>query len=224
MNLEGVNLINCDNTNCYIIRGADGDILIDTGIPKYRDEIETWLLNYNVKLIALTHGHNDHIGNAAYFSELYDVPIAMSRYDIKLAENNLCRPFYTVGISGKVSKLISKKSMSKQAECFAVDYLIGDGDVIGREAGVEVKVVSLQGHTKGSIGFLYNGDLYVGDAVSNHIQPCFPYMCESPKEARKSIEKIHTIRPKRIFFGHGEPLATEHNPKYMNLFRKNILM
>ena len=63
---NNVNLIKCDNINCYVIRGNKGDVLIDTGLKKYRNEIETWLLNYDIKLIALTHGHNDHIENAAY--------------------------------------------------------------------------------------------------------------------------------------------------------------
>ena len=224
MNLTNVNLINCDNTNCYIIRGTNGDILIDTGIPKYRDEIETWLLNYNVKLIVLTHGHNDHIGNAAYFSELYGVPIAMSKDDELLAEDNLCRPFYSVGATGKVVAALSRKTMSKRSELFEVSIYLEDNMELGKDFGADCKAVKLDGHTKGSFGFLNGTDLYLGDAAMNYIVPSFPAICESPKEARKSIEKIHTIRPQRIFFGHGEPISTEHNPKYMNLFRKNILM
>ena len=46
--------------NCYVIRGENGDMLIDTGMEKYRDYIESWLTHYNIKLILLTHGHYDH--------------------------------------------------------------------------------------------------------------------------------------------------------------------
>ena len=219
MDLTNVNLINCNNTNCYIIRGTDGDILIDTGIPKYRDEIETWLLNYNVKLIVLTHGHNDHIGNAAYFSELYDVPVAMSNDDMKLADDNLCRKFYSVGAAGKVVAVLSKKTMSQKAETFAVSVFLEDGMELGKEFGADCKAVRLDGHTKGSFGFLSGTDLYIGDAAMNYITPSFPAICESPKAARASLEKIRMLKTERIFFGHGEPIETK-SAAYRRMFVK----
>ena len=221
---KNVNMITCDNVNCYVIIGEHGDVLIDTGLKKYRNEIETWLLNYNIKLIALTHGHNDHIENAAYFSEIYNAPIVMHKEDESLTKDNLCRGFYAAGISGSVCGVLSQKSMSRQAETFVVDRYIDDGDIIRTEAGVEIKVIALPGHTRGSVGFYHNGDLYLGDAVFNYIYPSFPYICESPKESRNSISKIHTLKPKRLFFGHGKPLKTEHNNQYINLFSKNIIM
>lgn len=219
MNLDNVNLINCDNTNCYIIRGADGDILVDTGIPKYRDEIETWLLNYNVKLIVLTHGHNDHIGNAAYFSELYGAPIAMSREDEFLAENNLCRKFYSVGATGKLVAALSKKSMSKRSELFEVSIYLEDGMKLGEDFGADCKAVKLDGHTKGSFGFISGTDLYLGDAAMNYISPSFPAICESPKAARASLEKIKAFKTERIFFGHGSPIET-NSASYRRMFLK----
>ncbi|MBQ8176400.1 MAG: MBL fold metallo-hydrolase [Oscillospiraceae bacterium] len=217
MNLDNVNLINCDNTNCYIIRGTDGDILVDTGIPKYRDEIETWLLNYNVKLIVLTHGHNDHIGNAAYFSKLYDVPIAMSNDDMKLADDNLCRKFYSVGAAGKAVAVFSKKTMAKKVETFAVSIFLEDGMELGKEFGADCKAVKLDGHTKGSFGFLNGTDLYLGDAAMNYIAPAFPAICESPKAARASLNKIKTLKTERIFFSHGSPIETK-SAAYRRMF------
>lgn len=219
MNYNNVNLINCDNTNCYVIRGTDGDILVDTGIPKYRDEIETWLHNYNVKLIVLTHGHNDHIGNAAYFSELYDAPIAMCNDDMMLADNNLCRHFYSVGAVGKAVAALSKKIMSQKAEVFAVSIFLEDGMELGKEFGAECKAVKLDGHTKGSFGFLSGTDLYIGDAAVNFISPAFPPICESPKAARNTLNKIRTLKAERIFFGHGVPIETK-SAAYRKMFIK----
>lgn len=219
MNLDNVNLINCDNTNCYIIRGTDGDILVDTGIPKYRDEIETWLLNYNVKLIVLTHGHNDHIGNAAYFSELYGAPIAMSKDDELLAEDNLCRHFYSVGAAGKVVAALSKKPMSNRSELFEVNIYLEDGMELGKDFGADCKAIRLDGHTKGSFGFMNGTDLYLGDAAMNYLKPSFPLICESPKAARASLEKIKKLKTKRIFFGHGEPIET-NSAEYRRMFIK----
>lgn len=221
---KNVNMITCDNINCYVIRGKTGDILIDTGTPEYRDEIETWLLNYNIKLIVLTHGHNDHIGNAAYFSKLYDVPIAMHKDDEALAENNLCRSFYAVGICGNIAGILSEKQMRQESESFDVDFYLKDGDLIGKEYGIDAVVVGFSGHTRGSIGIYHNEDLYVGDAVMNYVYPSYPYICESPKEARISINKIHLFKPRRLFFGHGTPIKTAHNKQYQNLFSSKIIM
>lgn len=219
MDLTNVNLINCDNTNCYIIRGTDGDILVDTGISKYRDEIETWLLNYNVKLIVLTHGHNDHIGNAAYFSELYGAPIAISKDDELLAEDNLCRHFYSVGAAGKVVAALSKKPMSQRSELFEVSIYLEDGMELGKNFGADCKAIKLDGHTKGSFGFISGTDLYLGDAAMNYISPSFPAICESPKAARASLEKIKAFKTERIFFGHGSPIET-NSASYRRMFLK----
>ena len=218
MNLNGVNMITCDNDNCYIIRGTDGDILIDTGTPKFRDEIETWLMEYDVRLIVLTHGHNDHIGNAAYFSEIYGAPVAMGACDFELAENNLLHKTYSVGAMGKVVSALSKKNMQKKSEPFDVSVFLEDGMKIGKELGADCVAVQLDGHTKGSFGILSGRDLYVGDAVMNLLHPIFPAMCESPKAARESIEKIKALSPERIFFGHGKPIEVG-TKEYRRLFK-----
>ncbi len=219
MDMSNVNLINCSNTNCYIIRGKDGDILVDTGTPNYRDEIETWLLNYNVKLIAITHGHNDHIGNAAYFSKLYNAPIAMSVYDIGLAENNLLHKIYPIGMEAKVIFSASKKLMSRKSEQFDVDILLEDGMELGKEFGADCKAIELDGHTRGSFGFVSGTDLYVGDAAVNYVRPAFPIMCESPKAARASLNKIKALKAERIFFGHGSPTEAK-STAYRRMFTK----
>lgn len=208
MDLNGVNMITCGMDNCYVIRGEAGDILIDTGTPNYRDEIETWLQNYNIKLIALTHGHNDHIGNAAYFSRLYGADIAMCAYDMKLSENNLIHKVYSIGAVGRAISAFSKKLMSEKAEPFNVSIFLEDGMDIGTNLGIDCKAVRLDGHTRGSFGFLCGGDFYIGDAAMNFMQPSFPVMCESPKAARASLEKIKSLSTERIFFGHGKPIES----------------
>lgn len=208
MDLNNVNMICCDMTNCYVIRGKNGDVLIDTGLKKYRDEIETWLLNYNIKLIVLTHGHNDHIENAAYFSRLYGAKIAMCGYDTGLTRNNMRHKIYSVGIRGAAVAAVSKPRMKEKAEGFGIDVFLEDDMVIGNELGIECKAIQLDGHTRGSFGILCGGDLYVGDAAVNFVYPSFSVMCESPKAARASLEKIKSLSPKRIFFGHGMPIES----------------
>lgn len=71
---ENLNMIECGGVSCYIVKGKNGDVLIDTGREQYRDHIETWLMNYNVKLIILTHGHASQVQNAAYFQSCTTLP------------------------------------------------------------------------------------------------------------------------------------------------------
>ena len=59
--------------NCYLIRTAAGHVLIDTGGSNARKELHRELESAgctpgSLKLVILTHGDFDHIGNAAYFA------------------------------------------------------------------------------------------------------------------------------------------------------------
>ncbi|MDE5992474.1 MAG: MBL fold metallo-hydrolase [Oscillospiraceae bacterium] len=209
MNYEEVNMITCGFGNCYVVRGKRGDILIDTCTKEYRNEIETWLHNYDIKMIVLTHGHNDHIGNAAYFSKLYGADIAMCVYDMKLAHDNGLHKLYSIGAAGKIlaaASMAPKTLRKSRAESFGIDIFLDDGMALGEDFGADCTAVKLDGHTKGSFGVLCDGDLYVGDAAMNFIKPSFPLICESPKAARASLNRIRELKPKRIFFGHGKPI------------------
>ena len=209
MNYEGVNMITCGFGNCYVVRGKHGDILIDTCTKEYRNEIETWLHNYDIKMIVLTHGHNDHIGNAAYFSKLYGADIAMCVYDMKLARNNGLHKLYSIGAAGKIlaaASMAPKTLRKSRAESFGIDIFLDDGMPLGEDFGADCTAVKLGGHTKGSFGVLCGGDLYAGDAAMNFLKPSFPLICESPKAARASLNRIRGLKPKRIFFGHGKPI------------------
>ena len=222
MDYRNVNMLTCGRDNCYIIRGKKGDILIDTCSGEFRDEIEVWLENYNVKLIVLTHGHIDHIGNAAYISELCGAPVAMGEEDSELTENKRIRRLYAMGIRGFVIKKATELPPKSIPRPFRANIFLEDGMALGESLGIEnCTAVSLEGHTKGSFGILHGKDLYVGDAAMNFLSPSFPNICESPVRARKSLDKIKKLSPERIFFGHGDPIMGK-GPEYRKMFTKSI--
>ncbi|MCM1327840.1 MAG: MBL fold metallo-hydrolase [Ruminococcus sp.] len=206
MNLEGVNMITCGAENCYVIQGESGDMLIDTGTEEDRDTIETWLGYFNVKVIFLTHGHNDHIGNAAYLAERFGAEIAMSKFDAALSRHNLLHRVHCMGLRGNVIWKASRENFESFSDPFKVDILLEDGMPVGEKYGIDCKAVKLDGHTKGSFGVMQGGDLYVGDALMNFVIPSSSLICESPKAAKETLYKIAALSPERIFFGHGKPI------------------
>ena len=77
--------------NCYLIRTGAGHVLIDTGGSNARKRLCRELANAgckrgSLKLVILTHGDFDHIGNAAYLRTAFGTRIAMHRDDTEMAE------------------------------------------------------------------------------------------------------------------------------------------
>ena len=77
--------------NCYLIKTYADHILIDTGFPSTRTDLERKLEDAGcrpgaLKLIVMTHGDQDHTGNGAYLREKYGAKIAMHRDEIAVVE------------------------------------------------------------------------------------------------------------------------------------------
>lgn len=78
--------------NTYLLKTEAGYFLIDTGISKKRGQFERDLLEAgcgqgDLKLIIVTHGHLDHVGNAAYLANKYGAKVAMHRDDYGMVES-----------------------------------------------------------------------------------------------------------------------------------------
>lgn len=203
-----LNICTCDMVNCYVIRGENGDMLIDTGMEKYRDYIESWLTHYNIKLILLTHGHYDHSSNVKYFSEIYDAPVIISKYDCNLVLDNMSRSCYYLNPIGKIMDMVLEKT-EHCAELPPREKIIFAEEDAADEAvanlGIEGDIISLDGHTRGSIGFIHGTDLYCGDAAANIKGRLLTIpVCESPKAAKRSFRRIFDLVPRRILCGHGD--------------------
>ena len=74
--------------NVYVIKGKDGDILIDTGFIGMRKSLKKWLDKFNIKLIILTHAHVDHVWNVDYLKKLYGCDVAIGKLDVENLDNS----------------------------------------------------------------------------------------------------------------------------------------
>ena len=105
-----VQCLKCGNVNCYIIEENGNAVLVDTARPKYKDKVLEACRKSNIRLIILTHTHMDHCQNAAFISGELNVPIAISRADEELIENNMLQKLYAKTLAGRLVLFFSEKS------------------------------------------------------------------------------------------------------------------
>jgi hydroxyacylglutathione hydrolase len=217
MHLAGIKM---GTVNCYLIKTEAGYVLIDTGFPNNRADLEKELENAgcrpgDLRLIVMTHGDLDHTGNGAYLREKYGAKIAMHRYDsgvVKNGDNTLSRrrmPFLKRVISKITLKVLSLLIRSGEFERFRPDFTIDDGYDLS-EYGFDAKVLHIPGHSRGSIGILTTGgDLFCGDLFWNMRRPGTHSLVDDSAELKASVEKLKNLRINMVYPGHGKPFTME---------------
>lgn len=189
--------------NLYVIKGVDGDILIDTGFIGIKRGLKKWLDKFNVKLVILTHAHVDHTWNAAYLKELYNCEIALGSNDVENLDNTkiVTKPYEKK--YEKWTSIMSWGMRKFKQKSFSIDYELNDNDIIDKY-GLNLKIITLPGHTNGSIGILYGKYLFCGDALVNRKRKRVEvaYQNQDNEATKKSILKIFKHKPDIIFIGH----------------------
>jgi len=195
--------------NLYVIKGIDGDILIDTGFIGIRRGLKKWLDNFDIKLVILTHAHVDHIWNANYIKGLYNCKIAMSYGDIKNIDNSRIHSHASSKKYTGWTKLMNLGMRKFVPEKFDVDIVLHNNQVLDLY-GIKFKIIALKGHTKGSVGVLYRNYLFAGDALVNRKRyPEVAYQNQNNREAKKSYNKILELAPQLIFVGHDRAIKLD---------------
>ena len=192
--------------NCYIVSEDGKAVLIDTASAASFDKVITECDKYEMKLIILTHVHFDHAENAAILSKRYEVPVAFCKLDEELFESFDKQPIKPKGIVGRVVLGLSLKVLrnTKITRPEKVVYLT-DGDDIS-SYGINAKIISLPGHTKGSIGVDVEWEhLFVGDELDNWVKPGVGHLYNDLDAIEKSAEKIRALGSRTIYYGHGNP-------------------
>jgi len=201
------------SVNCYLINNDSKYVLIDTGSSNRRMELEQELENAgckpgNLKLIVLTHGDFDHIGNAAYLREKFDCPIAMHKDDLEMAEHgNMFANRKQPNIL--IRTLIPLLSGFGKTEMFKPDIFIADGHDLSA-FDFDATVLSIPGHSLGSIGILTaSGDLFCGDLFENLNNPSLNSIMDDLAAAKASVEKLKRFEINTVYPGHGDTFLME---------------
>ena len=209
--MEKVERIKCGNGNCYIVSNGENAVLVDTHMEKHRNNILNACKPYKIQLIILTHGHIDHVQNAAFLSKELNAPIAIHKADMGLLSDNMSQSLRADTFLGKIVLTVSEKGAFKEKiPEFVPTVFLSEGDMLD-PYGISAEILSVPGHTDGSIAIdVSEKYLIVGDALMNMFYPAVSMLYHDKQTMLKSAERISGLKDRTIFFGHGKPVQNRN--------------
>jgi len=210
-----ITTINLGGVNCYLLRSEKGFVLIDTGFQTRRARLEAEMEKAgckpgDLKLILMTHGDVDHVGNCAYLRSKYGAPCAIHAKDAPMVEdgnmgaNRKAKPD-RLSLIFRVLGLFTRRLAEKHPlEQFKPDFTVDEAFDLAMY-GLKAQVVHLPGHSKGSIGVLTGeGALFCGDMFYN--VPGFRCV-DDLSDYEASLNKLRGLKIEKVYPGHGKPFS-----------------
>lgn len=220
---EKIKTIELGIVNAFLLKAGDGFVLVDTGLPFQWAELDKGLESAgcrpgNLKLVVITHGDWDHIGNCKKLQEKYRAKIGIHPGDAAMAEKIAPLKRKIRGLSARIFfffRMLHRKmkKMKMTFETFKPDLLFSDGQSL-REYGLDAKIIHLPGHTKGSVALLTaDGDFFAGDLLVNRPKPDIAIYIDDSRDLAESLNKLKAMNIKMVYPGHGKPFARERLAK-----------
>ena len=184
----------------YFLRGSERGLLIDTGVGLTDLKAVISMLTDLPYDVAITHGHQDHIGGAAEFDQVY----------IHKADADVLKQIPYDGIADYIEQL-GKMGAYDVYDCSPEDLRRSDKmpqvkdlheGMIFHLGGRDIEVIETPGHTPGGCSFLDRKEriLFSGDACNGFLL-C---MGNSVNTLLGALDKIKSYEPyfDRNFNGH----------------------
>lgn len=167
-------------TNCYLVRIEDKEIIIDPGMGATQ-----WVMANVTNPIAIlnTHGHFDHVWSNQELKEKLNIPLYTPKGDVFLLQSSTWMP----------SLLPSYPNVEVES------------DATLEIGGITVKFHHFPGHCPGcsmiEIGeVMFSGDFLFQNSIGRYD---FPY--SNAHDMKKSLEKMMQMREdKTLYPGHGD--------------------
>jgi glyoxylase-like metal-dependent hydrolase (beta-lactamase superfamily II) len=187
--------------NAFLVREDDGFTLVDTTTGGAADDLigAAKALSGELRRVAMTHGHGDHIGSAYAIKERLgdSVEVLVPEADARILAGEKV-------VDGKVPGSWPKVKGTP-------DTRLNAGDRVG-----SLEVVASPGHSPGHVAFLDTRDrtLIGGDVftsygslqVTSHFYLRFPFAAMATWDKAKDVESARTLReldPAILVVGHG---------------------
>jgi glyoxylase-like metal-dependent hydrolase (beta-lactamase superfamily II) len=209
------------HVHCYLLPGADGWTLVDTGLglPGAEARWETVLrsLDAPVVRIVVTHFHPDHAGGGEDAQTLTGASVLQGATDYEQCERVWGRPDWserlTEYLSGNGLPEAVADELRHESRTFA-PFIRFARDPEPLAEGDEVdgwRVLELPGHADGHICLLRDGVLVAGDHLLGAITPTVGLYPESRPDPLGdylgSLQRTIELAPKLALPGHGEPIS-----------------
>jgi glyoxylase-like metal-dependent hydrolase (beta-lactamase superfamily II) len=190
--------------NAFLVREDDGFTLVDTTVGGGADELiaAARTAGGDIKRIALTHGHGDHVGSLdAVKQKLGDnVQVLMPQLDARIHAGE---------------KVVDGKPPGQWPTIQTIpDVRLTGGEQIG-----SLETIPTPGHTPGHVSYRDTRDdtIIVGDVmtsigglqVTNHFHLRFPLAAIATWDKVKDLEsaqKLRALNPSLLVVGHGGPV------------------
>jgi glyoxylase-like metal-dependent hydrolase (beta-lactamase superfamily II) len=214
-----VERIQSGETNCYLLRGDGGVVLIDPGPPDGGSQVingaeAAGVRPGEVRLLLVTHGHLDHYGAAPEVRAWCGAPVAAAAGAPAFSRQrrNALPPAQTLRGSLVRWFYLLLSPLARYAPLEA-DVLLEEGADLATY-GVAARTVALPGHAPASLGVLTaEDDLFVGDLLVNYTLPSKPLYLMDEVAWQASLARVRALAPRQVYVGHGEPFdgrALEH--------------
>ena len=195
--------------NCYLVQEEDGLTLIDSTMSSPVDDVEAIAkqLGKELRRVALTHAHGDHVGGVSGVRQRFPgVEVSIAERDAPI-------------LAGDKALLATEPQTEVKGFFVKVDWkpdrLLKPGDRVG-----SLEVIASPGHTPGHVAFLDVRDrsLIAGDAfqtrggiaVSGDLRLLFPFpaMATWNKQvALASAGALKALGPSLLAVGHGAAVS-----------------
>ena len=217
--------------NCFLIRGTNGHVLVDAGIPGSTDKIlkvtrQAGLDPADIRLLIVTHSHMDHFGGVGELKK---------ELNLTVLGHELEKPYYERGVANlstmnpnaNWAKLF--KQMVKKIETipFTPD-LVMRGDTFDLTDWLEeAQVLLTPGHTPGSLSVVCGREAIIVDMMATGIglggvmfqsRVKHPAFHDDLDVLKSSFEKILSFDIDRYYLGHGQPVNRQQVEKYVQCF------
>ncbi len=194
--------------SCYLLESDDGHTaLIDTGRAGTRKRLMDALGKRRIELVLLTHGHYDHVYNAAFLAKEYGAKIAIAEEDFALARDNRIHTIHSRGLIGYFIRKVSVAAINKaEIERFEPSFFLRDGMSL-EEHGFDAHVIALPGHTEGSVGILCGNACVVGDALMSMGGISAARIAQNFEHADRSVALLKETAANIYYPGHGRAIS-----------------
>lgn len=207
--------------NCFIIKGNDRILVIDSGFdhPETEEIFFKGLEEIGAEIgktdMFITHLHADHSGLALKFQQKYKGKLYASETDLKFI-NNMHKNLY----GGNFVPMLKLMGIEDGVEFFKTHpgllycvkedidpIIVKEGDKINL-GNFNLEVIAIDGHTPGQVGLIDKEKkiLFSGDHILNKITPNISFWGFEYGDVLgtylKNLDKIYNLDVEKIFSAH----------------------